>query len=73
MNNGWIIGMQKDHTPSNLFSQVDPCLPWDNLVRLMHKIKQSRSVTVLVDDIEIIVMLADSNKGDKLRMMSDFH
>lgn len=39
----------------------------------MKQIEEGRASAELIDDVEVLIVLADSNKGDELRMMPDLH
>ena len=72
MDDGWIIGVQEDHSSGYLFGDVYPWKPGDRIVGLVKEIEEGRPVAVLVDDVEIFLVLAYSYKGYELRVMSYF-
>ena len=62
MDDGRIIGVKEDHPLGDLFSDVYPGVPRQFIIGLVKEIEEGRASAELIDDVEIFIVLADSNK-----------
>lgn len=65
--------MEKNHTSSDLFRNANSSFPGQGHCRFVKDVEESGSMAVFIDNIVKILMLSDSNQGNKLRVMSDLH
>lgn len=64
VDDGRVVGMQKDHSFGDLLGNIDPRRPGQSIVWLMQEIEEGRPIAELIDYVKVLVVLADSNKGD---------
>jgi hypothetical protein len=71
MDDGRIVGMEEDHSFSYLLGNLDSRIPWEPIIGFMQEIEESGTFAELIDNIEVFVMLADSDESDQLGVMPD--
>ena len=64
MDDGRIIGVKEDHPLCDLLGDVYPGVPREFVIGLVKQVEERRASAVLVDDVEVFIVLADSNKRD---------
>lgn len=64
MDDGRIIGMKEDHAFGYLLGNVNAGVPRQFIIRLVKQIEEGGTSAILIDDIEVLIVLADSDERD---------
>lgn len=73
MDDRWLICVKKHHPLGYLFRYANSSPPRQRHLGFMQNIEKCCPITVLANDIEIIIVLGHPDHRHQLRMMPNFH